>query len=72
MLISMVTGIYINTMCTFQLFKLLKILHILIKKRARSDKILYYDLGNYKILSCYYIFAHIITGNHRAPSPFFS
>ena len=68
----MITGIYINTMYTFLIFKLLKVLHVLTKKRALGDKILYYDLCNYKILSCYYIFAHNITGNHRAPSPFFS
>ena len=68
----MITGIYIDTMCTFLLFKLLKILHILTKKRARGGKILYYDLGNYKILSCYYIFAHNVIANHRAPRPFFS
>ena len=66
----MIIGIYINTMCTFLIFKLLKVLHILTKKRARGDKILQYHSYNYKILSCYYIFAHNITGNHRAPSPF--
>ena len=32
----MITGIYINTMCTFLLFKLLKVLHILTKKGFRA------------------------------------
>ena len=36
----MITGIYINTMYTFLIFKLLKVLHVLTKKRALGDKIL--------------------------------
>ena len=28
----MITGMYINTICTFLLFRLLKVLHILTKK----------------------------------------
>ena len=37
---NMITGIYINSMYTFLQFKLLKVLHILTKKRAWGDKIL--------------------------------
>ena len=30
----MITGIYINTKCTFLIFKLLKVLHLLTKKKG--------------------------------------
>ena len=45
----MITGIYINTMYTFFIFKLLKVLHVLTKKMARSSMITYYVVCKYII-----------------------
>ena len=45
----MITGIYINTMYTFLVFKLLKVLPILTKKRARGSMITCYVVCKYII-----------------------
>ena len=51
----MIRDIFVNTMCTFLLFKLLKVLHFSTKKRAQGTVIACYAVYKYVITTYYFV-----------------